>query len=65
MAAMADGAPKPVAILGAFVAALAEGASVLAAARFGCAAGALSVTRPGTALAMPRRSDIETLPDRA
>ena len=48
---------------GAFAAALAEGASVLEAARFGCAAGALSVTRPGTALAMPRRSDIETLLD--
>ncbi len=46
---------------GALAAALAEGASVLDAARFGTAAGALSVTRPGTAQAMPRRSEIETL----
>ena len=46
---------------GALAAALAEGASVLDASRFGCAAGALSVTRPGTAHSMPARPDIEAL----
>ena len=48
---------------GAFAAALAEGASALEAVRFGCAAGALSVTRAGTAPSMPRRPEIETLLD--
>ena len=48
---------------GAFAAALAEGAAALEAVRFGCAAGALSVTRAGTAPSMPRRPEIETLLD--
>ena len=48
---------------GAFAAALAEGATALEAVRFGCAAGALSVTRAGTAPSMPRRPEIETLLD--
>ncbi|MFO1350136.1 MAG: ribokinase [Gammaproteobacteria bacterium] len=46
---------------GGFAAALAEGRDALAAARFGCAAAGLSVTRPGTAQAMPRRAEIEEL----
>jgi len=46
---------------GGFACALAEGQSPLAAARFGCATGALSVTRMGTAPAMPCRSDIDRL----
>jgi ribokinase len=32
-----------------------------AAARFGCAAAGISVTRPGTAPAMPTRTEIEAL----
>jgi ribokinase len=31
------------------------------AARFGCAAAGISVTRPGTAPAMPSRAEIEAL----
>ncbi len=46
---------------GAFAAALAEGASAVDAVRFGCAAGALSVTRTGAAASMPRRSEIDTV----
>ena len=41
--------------------ALAEGKDLLAAARFGCAVAALSVTRPGTAPAMPTRLEIDAL----
>lgn len=49
------------AFCGAFAAALAEGAAVLEAARFACAAAAISVTRPGTAPSMPRRPEIDEL----
>jgi len=46
---------------GGFAAALAEGLEPLAAARFGCAVGSLSVTRAGTAPSMPRRGEIDRL----
>lgn len=46
---------------GGLAAALAEGADPVDAVRFGCATAAISVTRPGTAPAMPSRSEIETL----
>ena len=46
---------------GAFAVALAEGASPVEAVRFGCAAGSLSVTRPGTAKSMPDRKAVESL----
>ncbi len=46
---------------GAFAVALAEGKPPSEAVRFGCAAAAISVTRPGTAHAMPRRAEIEAL----
>lgn len=46
---------------GGFAAALAEGADPVEAARFGTAAAALSVTRPGAAASMPVRSDIDAL----
>jgi ribokinase len=46
---------------GGFACALAEGKSPLDAARFGCATGSLSVTRIGTAPAMPDRSEIDRL----
>ncbi len=44
---------------GAFVTALAEGMDTIAAAEFANAAGALSVTKIGTARAMPYRKDID------
>jgi ribokinase len=47
--------------VGAFAAGLAEGMAPVAAARFGCAAAAISVTRAGTAPAMPRREEIAAL----
>ena len=47
--------------VGAFAAALAEGMDPIAATRFGCAAAGISVTRPGTAPAMPARAEIEAL----
>ena len=47
--------------VGAFTAGLAEGMEPVAAARFGCAAAAISVTRPGTAPAMPTRAEIAAL----
>ena len=47
--------------VGAFAAALADGMEPLEAARFGSAAAAISVTRPGTAPAMPSRAEIEHL----
>lgn len=47
--------------VGAFAAGLAEGMAPDAACRFGCAAAGISVTRPGTAPAMPRREEIEAL----
>lgn len=46
---------------GGFAAALAEGADPVAAVRFGCATAGISVTRPGTAPAMPARAEIEAL----
>jgi ribokinase len=49
------------AFVGAFAAGLADGMPPDIAARFGCAAAGISVTRPGTAPAMPKRSEIEAL----
>ena len=46
---------------GAFAVALAEGREPGQAVRFGCAAAGLSVTRPGTALSMPNRAEVEAL----
>lgn len=46
---------------GGFATALAEGADPVDAVRFGCATAAISVTRPGTAPAMPARAEIEAL----
>lgn len=43
---------------GAFAAALSRGATPLAATRYGCAAAGISVTRPGTANAMPSTAEI-------
>ena len=49
------------AFVGGFAAALADGADPLEAVRFGSATAGISVTRPGTAPAMPRRAEIEAL----
>lgn len=38
---------------------LSEGMDLVEAARFGCAAAGISVTRPGTAPSMPRRDEVE------
>lgn len=46
---------------GGFAAALAEGADPVAAVRFGCATAGISVTRAGTAPAMPSRAEIDAL----
>ena len=46
---------------GALVIALSEGLDLLAAVKFGCAAAGISVTRPGTAPAMPRRSELDAV----
>ena len=46
---------------GAFVTALSEGKDIFEAAKFGNATGALSVTKYGTAPAMPYRKEIDTL----
>lgn len=46
---------------GGLAAALAEGRSLEEAARFGNAVAGLSVTRPGAALSMPRRDEVEDL----
>jgi len=46
---------------GALATALAEGKSPLVAVRFGCATAALSVTRAGTAPAMPSREEVKRL----
>lgn len=46
---------------GGLAVALAEGQSLLDAVRFGCAVGALSVTRVGTAPSMPRREEVAAL----
>ena len=49
------------AFAGGFATALAEGQDPVTATRFGCATAALAVTRPGTAAAMPGRTDIDAL----
>ncbi|MCF3933614.1 ribokinase [Acuticoccus sp. M5D2P5] len=49
------------AFTGAFATALGEGRAPLEAVRFACAAGSLSVTRPGAAAAMPTRAEIDAL----
>ena len=46
---------------GALAVALAEGASLEQATRFGCATAAISVTRSGTAPSMPERAEIDAL----
>lgn len=46
---------------GGFAVALAEGRDVVEAVRFGCATAGISVTRAGTAPAMPSRDEIEAL----
>ena len=46
---------------GAFAVALAEGRDAASAVRFGCAAGGISVTRPGAARSMPSRAEVEAL----
>ncbi len=46
---------------GGFAVALSEGRDVIEAVRFGCATAGISVTRPGTAPAMPARSEIDAL----
>lgn len=46
---------------GALATALAEGQSAYSAVQFGCATAAISVTRPGTAPAMPTRREVEAL----
>ncbi|WP_424929889.1 ribokinase [Amaricoccus tamworthensis] len=49
------------AFVGGFATALAEGKPVSDAVRFGCTTAGISVTRRGTAPAMPARDEIETL----
>jgi len=49
------------AFVGGFAVALADGLDPIAATRFGCAAAGISVTRRGTAPAMPSRAEIEAL----
>jgi len=46
---------------GGFAVALSEGMDLVAAARFGCAAAGISITRPGTAPSMPTRAEIDAL----
>ena len=46
---------------GGFATALAEGMDPVTAVRFGCATAAIPVTRPGTAPAMPSRTEIDAL----
>ncbi len=46
---------------GALAAALARGEDPIESVRFGCAAAAISVTRPGTAASMPAREEIDRL----
>ena len=50
---------------GGFAVALSEGRDVVEAVRFGCATAGISVTRPGTAPAMPARAEIEALLSRS
>lgn len=49
------------AFVGGLAAALAEGKSLIEAAQFANAAGALAVTKPGAQPAMPWRPEVETL----
>jgi ribokinase len=49
------------AFVGGFATALADGFDPVAATRFGCATAGISVTRRGTAPAMPARAEIEAL----
>jgi ribokinase len=46
---------------GAFAAAIAEGQSLASAARLGTTAAGIAVTRPGAALAIPRRQEVDAL----
>ena len=46
---------------GAMAAALAEGQPLRDAVRLGNAAGAISITRAGTAMSMPKRAEIDRL----
>jgi ribokinase len=46
---------------GGFAVALSEGRDLVEAVRFGCATAGISVTRPGTAPAMPSRAEIDAL----
>jgi ribokinase len=46
---------------GGFAVALSEGMDLVEAARFGCAAAGISITRPGTAPSMPTRAEIDAL----
>jgi len=46
---------------GGFATALANGEAPLDAVRFGCATAAISVTRPGTAPAMPTLDEVEAI----
>jgi ribokinase len=46
---------------GGLAVALAEGADLLQAVRFGCAGAAISVTHPGTAPSMPFRKKVDAL----
>jgi ribokinase len=46
---------------GGLAVALAEGSSLLEAARFGCAVAAISITRAGTAPSMPTRAEVDAL----
>jgi ribokinase len=48
---------------GGFAVALSEGMDLVEAARFGCAAAGISITRPGTAPSMPTRAEIDALLD--
>ncbi|AJC83740.1 ribokinase protein (plasmid) [Rhizobium etli bv. phaseoli str. IE4803] len=49
------------AFLGGFATAISEGYAPIEAIRFGCATASIAVTRPGTAPAMPSRSEIDAL----
>lgn len=46
---------------GGFAIALSEGLALIPAVRFGCAVAGISVTRPGTAPSMPKRTEVDAL----
>lgn len=50
---------------GGFAVGLSEGMDVVEAVRFGCAVAGISVTRPGTAPAMPNRGEVDALLNRS